>query len=509
MSKKRWVRPLAVILALGLFLALYSTSTAATRLNIAVGQEPTSLDLSAGYLASDYITHYNLGELLMYTPANGKLGPGLATSWKISPDGKVIDFTLRKGVKFHSGDPLTAKDVEFSYQRGIAKSTSSRIRLKTMDRFEIIDDYHFKIYFKEPEASFIPNQGSVIIVSKRYYDRVGEEKFVKNPVGTSPYKFVSYVPGEYLDIERFEDYWDKKPPVQAARFHFIPEDTTRVAKLKTGEVDIINTCPYPFVKELQTSNEFRVVKFEAGQTAPSILFHNYNPNTPWYDRRVRLAMAHAIDCDAIIKNVLYGFPDHWAFLTPNEVGYDPTLKPYPYDPKKARALLAEAGYAKGFDLKLYWEITGRYPMAREIAEAVASYFEAVGIRTRLTGEESVAHFARMRGARKSDGEFVSCRTYGRGAEPGYSLNLHFSCDAPNGIYCSPELDKVIMQARATMDDTKRGELIKKAVRMIYDDVGRIPICDIVYFFAMKKTLDFTPTNRLFLDLLQVRDVVLK
>jgi peptide/nickel transport system substrate-binding protein len=507
-GRKEWI-PSMIALAVGILLALNLTPVHAQQLKVAVGSEPASMDASLNSIGSDYIFTDNLVEYLIYRSIDGKLGPGLATSWKVSPDGKIMDFTLRKGVKFHSGDLFTANDVKFSLERAKAKNPTTRVRLRSVDRVEIIDDYQLKIHFSEPDASFIPNRGGTPIVSKSYYDRVGEEKFVKEPVGTSPYKLKKYVPGEYADIERFDGYWGERPSVKDARFYFVAEDMTRIAKLRAGEVDIINSCPYPYVKEIEKSKEFKIIKFEACQTAPSILFHNFNPNTPWYDRRVRLAMAYAIDYKAIIKNVLYGLPNHYTFLAPYEVGYDSGLKDYPYDPKRAKELLVEAGYPKGFDLKLYWEITGRYPMAREIAEAAASYFEAVGIRTRLIGEETATHFARMRGAKKPDGEFVSVRTFGRAPEPAYSLALHFTSYGANGIYSNPESDRLIAEARATIDDAKRGELVKKAVKIIHDDVGRIPICDIVAFYAMKKNINFTPTQGILFDLVLVKDVVMK
>ena len=485
-------------------------AAAGKRLNIAVGREPTAIDPSLNSTGADYVVTDNFIEHLLYMAPDGKLGPGLATSWTVSPDGKEMEFTLRKGVKFHTGDLMTTKDVVFSFDRGKTKNPTHAVRLKSVDRVTVIDDYRFKITFKEPDSSFMANRCGAPIVSKSYYDRVGEDTFSKNPVGTSPYKVIRYVPGEYVDIERFEDYWGKKPSVKEARFYFVTEDTTRIAKLLAGEVDIINACPYPYVREVEKSKDLKLVKFEACQTAPSILFHNFNPNTPWYKKQVRLAMAYAIDSKAIIKSVLQGLPNHYPFLAPWELGYDPSIQDYPYDPKKAKELLAQAGYPNGFEFKLYWEITGRYPMAREIAEAVAAYLEAVGIRTTLVGEESLAHYQRVRAAKKrSDAEVVVCRTFGRSSEPSYSLALHFGSDGANGSYSNPEFDKMVAEARATVNDARRGELIKKAVKFLHDDVARIPICDIVAFYAMKKNIDFTPTKGILFDLVLVKDVVIK
>ncbi len=350
-----------------------------------------------------------------------------------------------------------------------------------------------------------------MIVSKGYYDRVGEDKFTKQPAGTGPYKFARHAPGEYVDIERFEEYWGEKPPVKEARFYFVPEESTRVAKLKTGEVDMINNCPYTSVEEVEKSPGLKIIKFQANHPTPSVVFGNRNPNVPWHDKRVRLAMAYAIDCDAIIKNLLRGIPNRWAFLAPYDLGYDPEVKRYVYDPKKAKELLAEAGYPKGFDLTLYWPLTGYLPMARETSEAIASYFEAVGIKTKLVAEEYLASLQRLRASKTPEAKFVAYRAPGRagGVEPSYFIDLFFGSTGGFSPYSNPELDEVIAQARATVDDSKRAKLIQKAVRIIQEDVASIPIFNVIPVYAMKKNIDFTPTQKIVHDLVLVKDVTIR
>lgn len=512
MVRRRGLILVAIALTIGLLVSPHTYSAPSRRLIVAIGQEPNSLDPSLAFISADFVAVENWTEYLIYKAPSGDLKPGLATSWKISTDGKVIEFRLRKGVKFQSGDNLTAKDVEFSFDRGQKKNSTVKTRLSRVDRFEIIDDYYFKIHLKAPDPALIPSRGGAAIVSKSYYDRVGEDEFVKRPLGTpAPYKVVRYVPGEYVDIERFEDYWGEKPSVKEARFYFVTEDLTRVAKLKAGEVDIINNCPYPSVREIEGSPKLKIIKFPGNHPTPSIVFSTRNPNVPWHDRRVRLAMAHAFDCDTIIKTILFGIPNHWAFLAPHELGYDPNLKPYPYDPKKAKELLAEAGYPNGFEFTLYWEATGAMPMGRETVEALASYLEAVGIRPKLVAEESLASMSRLRASKSPKAEHVSFRRPGRagGTEPSYYLDLFYGAEGGFSVYYNEELEKVIKEARATADDTKRGELIKKGVKIICDDVATIPIYNMVPVYAMKKDIDFNPTLKNPFDLILVKDVSMR
>ncbi|NML42823.1 hypothetical protein HHL11_03600 [Ramlibacter sp. G-1-2-2] len=485
-----------------------AASAAPDKIGIAIGEDPSTLDQSASWTGVDYQIAENYGEFLVQRTPAGELKPGLASAWKVAPDGKLIEFTLRKDVKFHSGDPFTAKDVLFSFERGRVKSSTSKTRLASVERIEAVGDYGVKVFFKAPDVTFIPNRGGVMMVSKAYFDRVGEDAFAKQPVGTGPYKLVRYASGESLDLERFAGYWGDKPKIAEARFFFIPEDTTRVAKLKAGEVDLINACPYSAVKDLESRKDFKLVKLPVDHPTMSVVFATQNPKTPWHDRRVRLAMAYAVNTDAIIKNVLGGIPNHWVFLAPHELGYDPALKHYPYDPAKSRALLAEAGYSNGFDLKLYYATTGRVQMNAQLAEAIAAYFEAVGIRTRLVGEEWLAYRSRYNASRKPTAEYVALFTHGRAGspDPTYNVSLFFGKDGPISTYANADLDQLNADAKATVDDAKRAELIRKEVRLIQEDVPSFPIYNNVTVYAMKSNVVFKPTLKYNLDLTLVKDM---
>jgi peptide/nickel transport system substrate-binding protein len=432
----------------------------------------------------------------------------VATAWTVSKDGKVIEFALRKNVKFHSGDLFTAKDVQFTFDIMRKKSKSALTRLKLVERVEIVNDYNIKIHFKAPDVTFIPERG-LAISSKAYFDRAGEEKFSKQPVGTGPYKFVRYVPGQYLDIERFEDYWGEKPQVEKARLHFVAEDTTRLSKLMAGEVDIIQSCPYTSIKSLREDKNFKLVRVPVNHPTMSVVFQMKNPKTPWYDKRVRLAMAYAVDADAIIKNILFGVPNRFAFFEPEALGYDPDLKPYPYSPEKAKALLAEAGYPNGFDFPLYYAETGRVPMNSQVAEAIASYFRAVGLRPKLVGEEWVAYRTRYDEARKNPAaEYVAFFTHGRAGSPEVTniLSTFFTKNGNISVYDNPAFEKILNEAITTMDDTKRAELVKKVVRIIHDDVASFPVYNNVALFAMKKNVNFQPILNYNQDRMYVRHI---
>ena len=510
---RRWffvVAAMVVIVGLALPETGRSAPAPAQKIRIAVAQEPFTLEATQDSFGFTGIVIQNLYEFLMKKEHNGKLTPGLATSWKVSPDGKTIDFTLRKGVKFHSGDPLTADDVRFTFDRTRKVNPRMKVSLKAIDKIEVLDDLHVRFLLKEADVTLVPNRMGVMIVSKSYFDRVGEEKFMKVPVGTGPYKFVGYELGQYLDLERFEGYWDKKPPIREARIHFAQEDTTRVAKLQAGEVDLIQGVPFNMVKMIESSPNLKAVRLATNNPSRGVVFSTRNPNKPWHDKRVRLAMAYAIDGASMIKNVFFGVPAHWPWLAPDDLGYDPTVKTYTYDPKKAKALLAEAGYPNGFEMTLYWPIGGRVPMSAEGVQAVAGYLEAVGIRVKLEGQEADTFNATRRGAKKPTSDWVAYYTsaFTGAPDPTYTALSYFGCEGASSVYCNPEFDKILTEARETVNDAKRAELIKKLVKIMREEVPSIPIFENVAVYGMRKNVDFVPTQDR-LDTVLVKDMILK
>jgi peptide/nickel transport system substrate-binding protein len=313
----------------------------------------------------------------------GKIIPGLCESWKTSPDGKTLQCTLRKGVKFQSGDSLTTSDVTFSLNR-INATTGNNLFftwLANLERIEVVDDYNFTIYFKNPDVNFIAYRG-IPIGSKKYFDRVGEQEFVKHPVGTGPYKIVDSQIGQSVTLEAFNDYWGGAPSIKQVQFRYVSEDSTRLAMLKTGEADIITQIPLPMLADVQKTKGLKAITGDptSGRSI-RIKIQNLNPKTPWYDIRVRQAIAMAINRESIVKDIMYDMVKSWPALAPGEIGYDATVQHYPYDPAKAKALLAEAGYSSGFDMPINWMDTGLYGM-KETIEAVCSYLIAVGIRAK-------------------------------------------------------------------------------------------------------------------------------
>jgi peptide/nickel transport system substrate-binding protein len=450
----------------------------------------------------------NIVEPLVNVDNNGHTQPGLAR-WTILEGGKVIEFHIRPGVKFQSGDPLTAQDIVFSHERTMADSPSYRSYFRaSFDRVEAVDRSTVRFVFKAPNLSIFKAR-NLYIVNKAYFDRVGEQTFVQHPDGTGPYKVVDYKPGQYADLEAFDGYWGGKPSIKSVRVYFIKDDATRAAKLRSGEADLIFSAPWDQESTLEKGG-FRVV---SAATSPliAINFQLWNPTTPWSKLKVRQAIAHAIDGDAIAKGLLHGVPSREPILTPGEVGYDPSLKPYKYDPALAKKLLTEAGYPTGFTMPLFWP-NSSYGM-RETAEAVALYLRAVGINATVTQLDTVQNQA-MLDKQSKDPTFVYVQLrsmpLSNYTDPATMMYFTLSEHGSNSIYKSsdPHFEPLAEQAVQILDDSKRAPVVRQALHIVYDDVGIIGLWHATTLYAMKPNVTYTPIQHQ-LPLMRLMNVKVK
>jgi peptide/nickel transport system substrate-binding protein len=453
-------------------------------LTIAFAAEATVLDpikYSAG------VDHYFISQMfeqLIRPDPSLKTVNWLAESWKVDENkGKpIIDIRIRKGVKFHNGDPLNARDFEFAYNKLRDPSVSRWSHLQaSVERFEVVDDRHFRIHFKEGDGSYISGQLQLWAIPKNYYEKVGAEGFGRAPVGTGPWKFVSRSVKEEIRFEAFDDYWNKahRPTVKNLTIKIIPEDLTRVAAFKTGAVDWVDAVPPSLVEEFKQMPGVRTISVVTGNNL-FIDFDTNLPHSPFRDVRVRQALAHAVDMDAIIKSVLFGQGERYAEVGRGELGYDPDLKPYPYDPDKARDLLRQAGFPNGIETPCYNLTTPREPNVKEMGEAVFAYLTAAGIRCKVQGLEYGAWINLGRMGRNAppemDGLISWMWSHNLPGDPGtpWAGHLHrFVAGKGWGSYShteDAEADRMVEELKQTMDPAKRETLIKKIARYKRDNV---------------------------------------
>ena len=484
---------MAAIAAGTLALTAGATFAQDKTLRVSMNADPDVLDMTQSTNPPQGLaTMDNVYDSLDNQAPDGSVIPGVAESWNIQDGGKVIVFHIRHGVTFHSGDPLTAHDVVWSHERYLKKGRFYGIFTRFLDKVEATDDYTVKFTFKQPDAQYIPVH-PLPIASKTYYDRVGEAEFAKHPVGTGPYKIANYVPGQYLDLEAYDKYWGPKPQIKKARFYFVKDDNTRLAKLQAGEVDMIMAAPYAAYDSLKAAG-FTLVKLPVHPTQ-SVQFHTKNPETPWHDVRVRQAIAYAIDKDAIVKGLLHGLPTDYPRLMPDEVGYDPNLKDYKYNPAKARELLNEAGYANGFEMPLYYS-TGVYFGTQETAEAVGLYLKQnLNIATKSQGMELIQLLQMIFGSAQNP----KARYVGVAGLPVANLatalegiGLAYYGKAFGALYDNPELDTLYEEGNSKLNPADQAPFIQKIMAIEQNDLSTITLWQYVDVYAMKKGITYTP-----------------
>ncbi len=321
---------------------------------------------------------------LLKTDDKGQIVPDLAESYKqISPT--EWEFTLKKGITFQDGTPLTAEDVKYTLDT--IADPSKNFKLKADFAFmkaEVKDPEHVIIRTDTPYAAFPLRLTYVKIIPKAYVERVGDAEFAKKPIGTGPYQFVEWNKGDRLVMKAYDQYFEGAPKIKEVVFRVIPEAASRIAALESGEVDIAATIPTSESQRLNSGSGIKVV----GGATTRVVYIGMNAKDcpPLQNVKVRQALNYAVDRDSIIKGVLDGYATKIATIaTPEYEGYDSSISPYEYNPEKAKQLLTEAGYPNGFSVE--FSATNATVNGTDVVQAIAAQLEKVGIHATVIQEE--------------------------------------------------------------------------------------------------------------------------
>ena len=407
-------------------------------------------------------------------PMPGNLAtPSLAESWTLSPDGRSYEFKLRENLKFHNGDPFTADDVKFSFARAKGKLLHDKVKEIT-----VVSPTRVRFTLHEPWPDFMSYYGGLVsgagwIVPKKYFEQVGPDGFKKAPVGLGPYRFVSHTPGVELVMEAFEGYWRKMPSVKRVVFKMVPESTTRVAMLKRGEVDIAYLLEAPQAIEAKRDPNLRLA-FSGGIAVFFLDFLDmWDPKSPWADQRVRLAASLALDRRSLSEAETLGASKPAGNFVPRTFEFALPLDPQPYDPARAKKLLAEAGYPNGFDAGEFHQL----PPYFGLGEAIVGYLGAVGIRTTMRPMERAAYLSALQ-AKKLKGLCVcSSALYGNAASRMSEVIPSEGSFAYGGW---PDVDALYKQQARETDRRKREALLHQIQQIVYDRVRIAPIFQYIW-----------------------------
>jgi peptide/nickel transport system substrate-binding protein len=416
---------------------------------------------------------YALHDALAKPMPGNLMSPSLAESWTVSPDQRVYEFKLREGLRFHNGDPFTSEDVKFSFHRAKAKLLQQRVR-----EVEVAGPHRVRFHLLEPWPDFLSFYAGVVtgaswIVPKKYVEQVGADGFKRQPVGLGPYKFVSHTPGVELVMEAFEGYWRKAPTVKRIVFKSVTDASTRLAMLKRGEVDIAYLLDAPDAKELKRDPNLKLA-FSGGI---AIFFFDFldqwDPKSPWHDRRVRLAANHAIDRRALSEAETLGASRPAGNIVPRAFEFALPIEPYAYDPGKAKQLLAEAGYPNGFDAGELHQL----PPYFSLGEAIIDYFRAVGIRMKMRPMERGAYFALIN-SKKARGVCVcTSALYGNAAS---RMSEVVPSDGAYAYGGYPDIDALYKQQAQETDRRKREAMLHQIQQLLHERVRFGPIYEYIW-----------------------------
>jgi len=408
-------------------------------------------------------------------PMPGKaMAPCLAESWAVSPDGLTYDFTLRSGVKFHNGETMTADDVKFSFDR--YKGAASKLLKDKVRTVQIVDPLRVRFVLKEPWPDFLtfyasPATGAGWIVPKKYVEKVGDDGYKKAPVGAGPYRFVSFTPGIELVIEAFDQYWRKSPLVKRLIFKSVTEESTRLAMLKRGEADIVYSIRGALAEELRRTPGLTLKPTILHGTQWVNFVDQWDPKSPWADKRVRMAANHAIDRKAINQAETLGFSRITASIIPHsfEFAWQPPL--WPHDPAKAKKLLAEAGYPNGFNAGEY-SVDNAYT---SVVEAIVNYFSVVGITAKVRPLERAAFFSQFK-----DKKLRNLVQSGSGAAGNAATRIE-AFVAADGLYSYgsyPDVEGLFREQAAELDPKRREMILHKLQQLMHDKAMFAPIWEL-------------------------------
>jgi peptide/nickel transport system substrate-binding protein len=502
------MRILAVVLALLLGLGAAQAQT----LRMAIGVEPQTMD-PHWLTGPDNVFNRHVFDRLVEQGEKQRLQPGLALSWTaVAPT--VWEFRLRPNVRFHNGDPFTAEDVAFTFERArtITGSPSDvSVYLRQVSRVEIVDPLTLRIHSAQPYPLMPRDLSAVAIVSQATRGMATSDyNSGRAAIGTGPYRQMEYIPGDRVVLRRNDAYWGGAPPWAEVIVRPIRNDSARVAALLSGDVDLINAVPPSDVRQVSNDARFRLVR-EVGnrliyihldsnrRESPQVTAKGGGalPDNPLRDARVRRALSLALNRDALVERVLDGVGAPAAQLLPDGYeGTSPRLRVDPFAPDEARQLLAQAGFPDGFAMTFPCP-TDRFVRATQLCQAIGQMWTRIGLDVRVETMPGNVYLTRASRLEFSSVILAWSSDTGDVSSPLRALLASFDRDrgfgqANRGRYSSPRLDAALARALETLDDAERTRLLEQASEDGIGQHGLLPVFYQVNTWAMRRGLDYLP-----------------
>ena len=418
---------------------------------------------------------FALHEALVRPYPGHPVGASLAESWSESPDGKMYEFRLRPGLTFHNGDPVTADDVLFSFER--YRGTAAASIKAHVDRVEMVDPLTVRFHLNQAWPDFMTYFGTTasavgLVVPKAYIQRVGDEGFRKHPIGAGPYRFVSHKPGLEVELEAFPGYWRRVPAVKSITMKSVPEHTTRAVMVRTGEADFAFALDGLPAEALQRGPGTKIVATKHASIFWIEFPKQWNPASPWHDIRLRRAVNLALNREAINQAACLGFCPPAGVIVPRVMEYALQVPPGVYDLKEAKRLVAEAGYPNGIDAGDFVAIPG----FATVAEAVVNDLRAAGINVRMRAMERASFISAWQEKKLGAALYMPASGNAGNAASRAEAFIQSKGAYANGGY--PDIDALFEQQSQERDPARRQALLYDIQQKTIDRAMFAPVMDL-------------------------------
>lgn len=472
----------AVALAVSALTGVAEARDAGT-LIVVQSSEPVGLDAMRNSLASSLNVGLNVEDRLFEPMENGDVGPALAESWEFK-DTTTLVVHLKKGLTFQDGEPVNAEAVKFSYDRLMSDEIKSphKGRLTQITSVSVIDPLTVEFKTDKPFAPILHLMSYYLpIVSPKAATDMGPDEFNRHPVGAGPYMVESWEKGGDIVLKAFDGYWGEKPAYKKVIFRAIPEESARVAALVTGEVDIVEGLSVTSQKSINKSGKAMLT--DSMGVMPYVGLNTYE--APFNDERVRQAMNYAVN-RALIKKALFDDRGMLApgVISPRTFGADLSLKPYPYDPEKAKALLKEAGYPDGFKTTL------SYPtymtQINEQAQAIAADLAKIGVQAQLEPLDRAVMWDKYKNRQHK----MYMYWWDDNPEPDRYVYSLFDSNSRDYYYKNAETDRLLDLGRSTLDRKEREKIYQEVDRKLYKEAPWLFLYIIPETYGVSNGVDY-------------------
>ena len=456
-------------------------------LSVDLPGEPATLDPHVQWDTDSYHVYRNIFDNLVTRSADGKIVPQIARAWRYENDTTLV-LDIRTDVKFHDGTPLTVDDVVWSVQRIIdpAFKSPQLSQFNSIVKAEAIGTDRVRLTTSSPYPALLAQLVKLSIVPRAYVQKVGNEKFNLEPMGSGPYRFVSWQKGVRVTLAANDSYWRGRPPFKTVTFQVVPDTATRIANLKTGRADIIRQLNPDDAASLKGETRLQILSVPTERTGYLFINALWGPTK---DVRVRRAIAHAINRPLLIDALMGGYarPVN-ILLTPANFGYVEGFKGYPFDPARARQLLKEAG-AEAAEISFY--TSPAYD--QRLVQAIQQMLQEVGLKVTISQTDQPTFLKRRQGKPEEAGSISLGRWSCACQDADGVIFPLFQSQSLWAKYANPAFDDAVTRARQTLKDEERLQHYREAFAILEQDVPGIGLYQDFAIYAARRELSWKPT----------------